>query len=94
MNQEPTAPVAEERKAPPARFDADASVSGALFEAEIGEIADTETSTMINFVVRDRAGRQIGEGRFLSSRSMTHAKVVGEVARRIAAKIHSSFPEK
>ncbi|GEM_PF-595408 len=92
VKQETTAPIIEERKVPPERLDPGVSVSGALFEAEIGEIEDTETSTMISFVVRDGEGGQIGEGRLLSSRSMSDAKAVGEVARRIAARIHSSFP--
>lgn len=92
--QETAAPVIEERLVPPERRDPCVSVSGALFEAEIGEIADTQTSTMISFVVRDGEGAQIGEGRFLSSRSMTDAKAVREVARRITVKIHSSFAGK
>ncbi len=84
--------VIEKKKESTARLDADACISGALFEAEIGEIADTQTSTMISFVVYDRAGGQIGEGRFLTSKSMIDAKTVRKVARRIAAQIHSSFP--
>lgn len=84
--------VIEKKKESPARLGADACIGGALFEAEIGEIADSETSTMISFVVYDRAGGQIGEGRLLTSRSMTDAKTVRGVARRIAAQIHSSFP--
>jgi hypothetical protein len=87
-----TIPTRETVVALCAENSADIFICGSFSESEIGDYADTKTTTLATLLVYERSGDKIGEIRYLCGDTMADASVAKTVAGKLAGAIIARFP--
>jgi len=71
----------------------DLFIQGVLSERSCGDSIETETSTLITLQLYNRNGDKIGQGRYLSSETLSSAVTMINIASTIVDKLDSRFTE-
>jgi len=75
------------------KHSSDLFIQGALSERSYVDSIETETSTLITLQLYNRNGDKIGEGRYISSETLSNAMTITNIASIIVDKLDSRLSE-
>jgi hypothetical protein len=70
---------------------ADIFIQGSVFEAQIGDGIENETTTAVNIGLYNKSGKKIGEARAITSDTLTDVRTVRAISASIVDNIHDEL---